>query len=83
MAEEDSKPLNYIPEVILKKRKSNEAWALRKKAQFERSNFQSNKNKESIKKPEDFVLEYRNMVTLSFTISTPQFVNQFQPYYDP
>ncbi|MED6218104.1 hypothetical protein PIB30_023819 [Stylosanthes scabra] len=62
MAEEESKPLNFIPEVILKKRKSNEAWALRKKAQLERTNFQSNKNKDAtIKRPEDFVFEYRNM----------------------
>ncbi|XLS57910.1 hypothetical protein HN51_007665 [Arachis hypogaea] len=62
MAEEESKALNFIPEVILKKRKSNEAWALRKKAQLERSNFQSNKSKDAtIKKPEDFVIQYRNM----------------------
>ncbi|TKY62853.1 60S ribosomal protein L7-1 [Spatholobus suberectus] len=54
MAEEDPKPLSYIPEVILKKRKSSEARALRRKEQFQRKNFQS------IKKPEDFVLEYRN-----------------------
>ncbi|XP_027349685.1 60S ribosomal protein L7-1 isoform X2 [Abrus precatorius] len=57
MAEEDSKPLTYIPEVMLKKRKSNEAWALRKKAQFQNKKFRS---KDSIKKPEDFVHEYRN-----------------------
>ncbi|RDX71443.1 60S ribosomal protein L7-1, partial [Mucuna pruriens] len=54
MAEEDPKPLNYIPEVILKKRKSREAWGLTKKEQFKR------KNSQSIKKPEDFVHEYRN-----------------------
>ncbi|KAL9289774.1 hypothetical protein ACSQ67_024459 [Phaseolus vulgaris] len=54
MAEEDPKPLNYIPEVILKKRKSREAWALRKKEQFQHKSFQS------IKKPEDFIHEYRN-----------------------
>ncbi|XP_014491117.1 60S ribosomal protein L7-1 [Vigna radiata var. radiata] len=54
MAEENPKPLNYIPEVILKKRKSREAWALRKKEQFQHKNFQS------IKKPEDFIHEYRN-----------------------
>ncbi|KAK7396126.1 hypothetical protein VNO78_16910 [Psophocarpus tetragonolobus] len=54
MAEEDPKPLNYISEVVLKKRKRNEAWALRKKEQFQRKNFQS------IKKPEDFIHEYRN-----------------------
>lgn len=54
MAEEDPKPLNYIPEVILKKRKHTEAWALRKKEQFQQRTFQS------IKKPEDFVIQYRN-----------------------
>ncbi|KAK7336302.1 hypothetical protein VNO77_16838 [Canavalia gladiata] len=60
MAEEDSKPLNYIPEVILKKRKSSEAFALRKKAQFQNKNFQSRNSKDFIKKPEDFILEYRS-----------------------
>ncbi|XP_020219021.1 60S ribosomal protein L7-1 [Cajanus cajan] len=54
MAEEDPKPLNYIPEVILKKRKNSEAWALRKKEQLQHKHYQS------IKKPEDFVHEYRN-----------------------
>lgn len=63
MAEEDPKPLNYIPEVILKKRKSSEAYALRKKAQFQQKNFKSRKTKDFIKKPEDFVFEYRNQVT--------------------
>lgn len=57
MAEEDSKPLNYISEVILKKRKNTEAWALRKKEQFQQKKYQS------IKKPEDFIHEYRNKVT--------------------
>ncbi|KAK7243659.1 hypothetical protein RIF29_38467 [Crotalaria pallida] len=60
MAEEEPKPLNYIPEVILKKRKHSEAWALRKKEQFQQRNFQSNKTKDFIKKPEDFILEYRD-----------------------
>ncbi|XP_061369109.1 large ribosomal subunit protein uL30z [Gastrolobium bilobum] len=60
MEEENSKPLNYIPEVILKKRKSNEAWALRKKEQLQQKNLQSRKNKDFIKKPEDFIFEYRN-----------------------
>ncbi|KAL2320518.1 hypothetical protein Fmac_029487 [Flemingia macrophylla] len=54
MAEEDPKALNYIPEVILKKRKSSEAWALRKKEQFQ------HKHHKSIRKPEDFILEYRH-----------------------
>jgi len=61
MAEENPKPLNYIPEVILKKRKNREAWALRKKEQFQQKKFQS------IKKPEDFIHEYRNQVTNQIT----------------
>ncbi|KAK7271939.1 hypothetical protein RJT34_28222 [Clitoria ternatea] len=60
MAEEDPKALNFIPEVILKKRKSNEAFALRKKALFQQRNFNSRKTREFIKKPEDFIFEYRN-----------------------
>ncbi|XP_012574732.1 large ribosomal subunit protein uL30z-like [Cicer arietinum] len=34
-SEEEPKALNYVPEVILKKRKNSETWALRKKAQFQ------------------------------------------------
>ncbi|KAK7300726.1 hypothetical protein RJT34_11575 [Clitoria ternatea] len=60
MTEEDPKALNYIPEVTLKKRKSNEAFALRKKALFQQRNFNSRKTREFIKKPEDFIFEYRN-----------------------
>ncbi|KAJ1375370.1 Ribosomal protein L7, eukaryotic [Sesbania bispinosa] len=60
MAEDDAKPLNYIPEVILKKRKSSEALALRKKAQFQQKIFQTRKTKDFIKKPDDFIFEYRN-----------------------
>ncbi|XP_004512828.1 large ribosomal subunit protein uL30z-like [Cicer arietinum] len=60
MAEEEPKVLNYVPEVILKKRKNSEAWALRKKAQFQQKGFQFRKSKDFIKKPEDFIFEYRN-----------------------
>ncbi|XP_028799520.1 60S ribosomal protein L7-1 [Neltuma alba] len=59
MAEEEPKPLNYIPEIILKKRKSSEALALRKKDQLQQKKFQKN-SKDYIKKPEDFIIEYRN-----------------------
>ncbi|KAL5574481.1 hypothetical protein UlMin_016180 [Ulmus minor] len=60
MAEEEAKPLTYIPETILKKRKNNEQWALRKKEQLEQRKFANKKNKsEYIKKPEEFVKEYR------------------------
>jgi hypothetical protein len=64
MAEEEPKALNYIPEVILKKRKHSEAWALRKKEQLQKKDFQLRKSKDFIKKPEDFILEYRNRVPI-------------------
>jgi len=52
--------LTYVPEIILKKRKSNEELALRRKEQLEQRKFQLKKNKqEYIKKPEDFVKEFR------------------------
>ncbi|KAK9922986.1 hypothetical protein M0R45_031422 [Rubus argutus] len=60
MAEEVAQPLTYVPEIILKKRKSNEELALRRKEQLEQRKFQLKKNKqEYIKKPEDFVKEFR------------------------
>ncbi|KAA0038501.1 60S ribosomal protein L7-1 [Cucumis melo var. makuwa] len=60
MAEEDPKPLAYIPEIILKKRKVNEAAALRRKEQLELRKLSSKKNKDGfIKLPEEFVREYR------------------------
>lgn len=64
MAEVEAKPLAYIPEVILKKRKSTEVLALRRKEQLEQRKFGHKKNKnESIKKPEEFVKEFRSKVT--------------------
>ncbi|KAI4305586.1 hypothetical protein L6164_028944 [Bauhinia variegata] len=60
MAEEETKPLNYISEVVLKKRKSNEARALGTKEQFELANFKSNKSNDYAKKLEDFIIEYRS-----------------------
>ncbi|PON81401.1 Ribosomal protein [Trema orientale] len=60
MAEEEAKPLTYIPETILKKRKTNEEVALRRKAQLEQRKFANKKDKhEYIKKPEEFVKEFR------------------------
>ncbi|KAM7483582.1 hypothetical protein LguiB_008165 [Lonicera macranthoides] len=34
MADEEPKPLAYVPEIILKKRKINEEWAIRRKQQL-------------------------------------------------
>uniref|UniRef100_A0A803R282 Large ribosomal subunit protein uL30 N-terminal eukaryotes domain-containing protein n=1 Tax=Cannabis sativa TaxID=3483 RepID=A0A803R282_CANSA len=63
MAEEEAKALSYIPETILKKRKTNEEVALRRKAQLELRKHASKKDKkEYIKKPEEFVNEFRYRV---------------------
>ncbi|KAM5578583.1 60S ribosomal protein L7-1 [Rosa sericea] len=60
MSEEVAQPLATVPEIILKKRKSNEELALRRKEQLEQRKFRLKKNKqEFIKKPEDFVKEFR------------------------
>ncbi|XP_004303252.1 PREDICTED: 60S ribosomal protein L7-1 [Fragaria vesca subsp. vesca] len=60
MSGEVAQPLTTVPEIILKKRKSNEELALRRREQLEQRNFRQNKSKqEFIKKPEDFVKEFR------------------------
>ncbi|XP_010532087.1 PREDICTED: 60S ribosomal protein L7-1-like [Tarenaya hassleriana] len=59
-AGEEAKPLDYIPEVILKKRKKRDELAFLRKKQLELGNFGKKKQKVSnIKRPEDFVLEFR------------------------
>ncbi|KAB1209271.1 60S ribosomal protein L7-1 [Morella rubra] len=61
MAEEEPKPLAYIPEIILKKRKSNEEWALKRKAQYEerKSLIRKKAKHDFIRLPEDFIKEFR------------------------
>ena len=68
MAEEEPKPLNYIPEVILKKRKNNEEWAIRRKQQLEQRVKRLKSDNFVIKKPEQFIREYRDRV-ISLLIS--------------
>ncbi|KAK1569071.1 hypothetical protein Q3G72_032189 [Acer saccharum] len=65
MAEEEAKPLAYIAETVLKKRKSTEALALARKAQLETGGkYEHNKKKKKdvhdIKRPEQFVKEFRD-----------------------
>ncbi|CAK9169756.1 unnamed protein product [Ilex paraguariensis] len=60
MADEEQKPLTYIPEVILKKRKSNEQWAIRRKQQLEQRVRKIKGDNFVIKKPEQFIREYRD-----------------------
>ncbi|CAL9010806.1 unnamed protein product [Prunus brigantina] len=60
MGDEMADEMKYVNEVVLKRRKSNEELALRRKEQLEQRKFRSQKNKqEFIKKPEDFVKEFR------------------------
>lgn len=74
MAEEEPKPLNYIPEVILKKRKSNEQWAIRRKLQLEQRTRKNKGDNFVIKKPEQFIKDFRDRVIASI-FSSLVFVN--------
>nr|GEV81306.1 60S ribosomal protein L7-2-like [Tanacetum cinerariifolium] len=60
MAEEEPKPLNFISETVLKKRKNNEDWANRRKEQLEQRVKKSKSDNFVIKKPEQFIREYRD-----------------------
>ncbi|KAL8490749.1 hypothetical protein ACS0TY_022660 [Phlomoides rotata] len=62
MAAEDAAPLalNYIPEVVLKKRKNNEEWAIKRKLQLQERTKRLKSNSFFIKKPEQFIREYRD-----------------------
>ena len=72
MAEEEPKPLNYIPEVILKKRKSNEEWAIRRKQQLEQSIRKIKGDNFVTKKLEQFIREYHDTGThnVAFILSS-------------
>ncbi|CAI9773674.1 unnamed protein product [Fraxinus pennsylvanica] len=58
--EEESKPLNYVPEVVLKKRRNNEEWAIRRKLQLEERVKRLKSDNFIIKKPDQFIREYRD-----------------------
>ncbi|KAH6755180.1 Ribosomal protein L30/L7 family protein [Perilla frutescens var. hirtella] len=62
MATEEAAPpaLNYIPEVVLKKRKNNEQWAIRRKLQQQERAKRLKSGNFIIKKPEQFIREYRD-----------------------
>lgn len=66
MAEVEAKGLDYIPEIVLKKRKNRDELAFIRKKQLELGNFGKKKQKKvsDIKRPEDFVLEFRAKVHL-------------------
>ncbi|KAK8945700.1 60S ribosomal protein L7-1 [Platanthera guangdongensis] len=61
MVDEDAKPLNYTNEIVLKKRKKNEEWALKKRERLDANQRRYLEIKKSaIKRPEEFVREYRD-----------------------
>ncbi|KAG0501733.1 hypothetical protein HPP92_001805 [Vanilla planifolia] len=61
MADEDAKPLNYVHETVLKKRKNNEQWAINRREQLAARKNRNKQNRQfAIKRPEDFVKEYRD-----------------------
>ncbi|KAF5741772.1 60S ribosomal protein L7-1 [Tripterygium wilfordii] len=61
MAEEEANQLTYVPEVILKKRKGNEALALLRRKQLELGKHENKKRKLSeFKRPEQLIKEFRD-----------------------
>ncbi|GJT99693.1 60S ribosomal protein L7-1-like protein, partial [Tanacetum coccineum] len=60
MAEEERKPLNFVNEIVLKKRKNNEDWVNRRKEQLEQRVNKSKSDNFVIKKPKQFIREYRD-----------------------
>lgn len=61
-AAEDQQPLNYVDEVVLKKRRNNEEWAIRRKLQLEQKVRKLKSDSFVIKKPEQFIREFRDKV---------------------
>ncbi|KAL3835488.1 hypothetical protein ACJIZ3_010224 [Penstemon smallii] len=59
-AEDTAQPaMSYIPEVVLKKRKNNEQWAINRKLQLQ-ERVKRHKFDMFIKKPDQFIREYRD-----------------------
>lgn len=59
------KPLNYVHEAVLKKRKANEEWVLKKRERVDARKRRYIENKKfAIKRPEQFVKEYRDKVKI-------------------
>lgn len=65
MADQETKQLPYVEETVLKKRKNNEEWAIKRRERIEAQK-QKNKDisKSAIKRPEQFVQEFREKVSI-------------------
>ncbi|OVA06153.1 Ribosomal protein L30 [Macleaya cordata] len=67
---EESKPLNYISEVVLKKRRNNEDWAIKRREQSELRKQRNKQDKNLVfKRAEEYIKEYRNKVSNLGTLS--------------
>ncbi|WOL15381.1 hypothetical protein Cni_G24162 [Canna indica] len=60
MVEEQPQPLNYVHETVLKKRKNNEEWAIKRRERLTARKRSKESLKLAIKRPEEFVKEYRD-----------------------
>uniref|UniRef100_A0A6V7QT66 Uncharacterized protein n=1 Tax=Ananas comosus var. bracteatus TaxID=296719 RepID=A0A6V7QT66_ANACO len=61
MADEEPQPLTYVHETVLKKRKNNEEWAVKRRQRLGARKQQKREDlKLAIKRPEEFVKEYRD-----------------------
>ncbi|KAK1294302.1 60S ribosomal protein L7-2 [Acorus calamus] len=61
MAEEEPKPLTYIPETVLKKRKNNEDWAVKRRERLAAQRLRSKEDKKLVfKRAEQFIKDYRD-----------------------
>ena len=68
MAEEESQPLAYVHETVLKRRKNNEEWAIKRREQLDaRKKRKKEDLKLAIRRPEEFVKEYRDKVRILLT----------------
>jgi Ribosomal L30 N-terminal domain len=63
MAEEEQTQLNYVVETVLKKRKAREDWSIKKKEILDAKKKRNDDYKSTIKRPEQFVKEYRDKVS--------------------
>lgn len=65
MADEEPKPLTYIPETVLKKRKSNEEWAIKKRERLEERKQRIKEDRKLIfKRAEQYIKEFRDKVII-------------------
>lgn len=65
-ADEAAPPaMTYVPEVVLKKRKNNEEWAIRRKLQLEERAKRRKFGSSFTKTPEQLIREYRDRVRIA------------------